>query len=78
MAIELEPARRARLTAQLQLLFARQFDEKLSDFQAQQVIDLMLRTLGADVYNQAVDDVRAHFQAKIDDLGGEVYADSDI
>jgi len=78
MAIELEPTRRAKLTAQLQLLFAKQFDEKLSDFQAQQVIDLMLRTLGADVYNQAVDDVRAHFQAKIDDLSGEVYADSDI
>jgi uncharacterized protein (DUF2164 family) len=77
MAIALEPQRRARVVARLQLLFSKEFDEKLSDFQANAVVDLMLKTLGSAVYNQAVQDVRAHMQVKLDDLDGEVFADGD-
>jgi uncharacterized protein (DUF2164 family) len=77
MAIALESQRRARVVARLQLLFSKEFDEKLSDFQANAVVDLMLKTLGPAVYNQAVQDVRAHMQVKLDDLGGEVFADGD-
>lgn len=77
MAIVLEPQRRARVVARLQLLFSKEFDEKLSDFQANAVVDLMLKTLGPAVYNQAVQDVRAHMQVKLDDLDGEVFADGD-
>ena len=77
MAIALEPQRRARVVARLQLLFSKEFDEKLSDFQANAVVDLMLTTLGPAVYNQAVQDVRAHMQVKLDDLDGEVFADGD-
>ncbi len=75
MKIELDPARRQRATAHLQKLFSTEFDEKLSDFRAAEIIDLMLRTLGPDIYNQAVQDVRAHLQGKLDDLDGEVYVD---
>lgn len=77
MAIALEPQKRARVVARLQLLFSKEFDEKLSDFQANAVVDLMLKRLGPAVYNQAVQDVRAHMQVKLDDLDGEVFADGD-
>ncbi len=77
MATALEPQRRTRVVAQLQQLFAKEFDEKLSDFQANAVVDLMLKTLGPAVYNQVVQDVRAHMQVKLDDLDGEVFADGD-
>lgn len=73
--IKLSLDRRADLTRQLQLLFAREFDEELSDFRAAALIDLMLKTLGPAAYNQAVQDVRAHFQTKLDDLDGEVFAE---
>lgn len=73
--ITLSEDRRARLIGQLQTLFDREFDESLSDFRAEQVLDLMLVTLGPGIYNQAVQDVRAHFQSKLDDLDGEVYVD---
>jgi uncharacterized protein (DUF2164 family) len=76
--IELAPDRRARLTAHLQQLFSKEFDEKLSDFRAGEIVDLMLRTLGPAVYNQAVQDVRANLQTRLDDLEGEVYADGDL
>ncbi len=73
--ITLADDRRARLVGQLQTLFAAEFDEILSEFRAEQVLDLMLTTLGPGIYNQAVQDVRAHLQSKLDDLDGEVYVD---
>ncbi|HVY87699.1 MAG TPA: DUF2164 domain-containing protein [Hyphomonadaceae bacterium] len=78
MKIALADNRRARLVGHLQKLFKAEFDETLSDYRAGQVIDLMLKTLGPAVYNQAVQDVRAHMQAKLDDLEGEVFIDGDI
>lgn len=73
--ITLSPDRRERLAGQLQTLFQSEFDESLSAFRAEQVLDLMLQTLGPGIYNQAVQDVRAHLQSKLDDLDGEVYVD---
>ena len=73
--ITLSPEQRERLTGQLQTLFQSEFDEPLSAFRAEQVLDLMLKTLGPGIYNQAVQDVRAHLQSKLDDLDGEVYVD---
>ena len=73
--IELSPDQRQRLAGQLQSLFQSEFDENLSEFRAEQILDLMLRTLGPGIYNQAVQDVRLHLQSKLDDLDGEVYVD---
>jgi uncharacterized protein (DUF2164 family) len=78
MQISLDPVRRQRVTAHLQKLFASEFDETLSEFRAQQIIDMMIRTMGPAIYNQAVQDVRAHMQGKLDDLDGEVFADGDV
>ncbi|MEQ8557686.1 MAG: DUF2164 domain-containing protein [Henriciella sp.] len=75
--IDLSDERREALVAHLQTLFSTEFDETLSDFRAGEILDRMLKTLGPTVYNQAVEDVRAHFQAKLDDLNGEVYVDED-
>lgn len=77
MQIKLDPARRQRVAAHLQKLFTSEFDERLSDFRADEIIDLMLRTMGPAVYNQAVQDVRAHLQGKLDDLDGEIFAEGD-
>lgn len=74
-SISLSSERRERLVGQLQTLFQSEFDETLSPFRAEQVLDLMLTTLGPGIYNQAVEDVRAHLQSKLDDLDGEVYVD---
>jgi len=73
--IDLAEDRRTRLVGQLQTLFQAEFDESLSAFRAEQILDLMVRTLGPGIYNQAVQDVRAHLQSKLDDLDGEVYVD---
>ncbi len=51
-ALELTEERRATLRGHLQTLFATEFDERLSDFRADDIVDLMLTTLGPAVYNQ--------------------------
>lgn len=75
MRIDLSDERTAEFTRQLQDLFRDEFDEDLSEFRAIEILDLFVKTLAPAVYNQAVQDVRAHLQAKLDDLDGEVYAD---
>ena len=75
MRIDLSDQRQSDFKLRLQALFRDEFDEPLSEFRADEVLKLFLTTLGPAVYNQAVQDVRAHLQAKLDDLDGEVYAD---
>ncbi len=75
MQITLSDDRRTEFLRELGSLFADDFDEPLSEFRANAVLDLFLKTLGPAVYNQAVQDVRAHLQVRLDDLEGEVYAD---
>lgn len=74
-SITLTDDRRERLIGQLQTLFQAEFDEAISEFRSEQILDLMLITLGPGIYNQAVQDVRAHLQSKLDDLDGEIYVD---
>lgn len=76
MQIDLSDQRQTDFKSRLQALFRDEFDEPLSDFRADEVLKLFLTTLGPAVYNQAVQDVRAHLQTKLDDLDGEIYADS--
>lgn len=73
--LQLSDERMASLVARLCKLFQTEFDEDLSEFRAREVVDLMLKTMGPAVYNQAVEDVRAHLQGKLDDLSGEVWVE---
>jgi uncharacterized protein (DUF2164 family) len=75
MKVQLEDGRRADVVVRLQKLFRGEFDESLSDFRANAVVDLLLKTVGPEIYNQAVQDVRAHLQRRLDDLDGEIYAE---
>lgn len=73
MTVELDEARRKALVAGVQALFQEEFDQELSAFRAERVLDHLLESLGPAVYNQAVQDARKYFQRALDDLDGEVY-----
>jgi len=73
--LKLSPERRECLIGQVQTMFARDFDETLSAFRAGEIVDRMTALIGPGVYNQAVEDVRAHLQGRLDDLSGEVFVD---
>jgi uncharacterized protein (DUF2164 family) len=71
--IKLSDERRADLIAMIQHFVAEEFDQTLSEFQAQHLLDFFVRHLGAPVYNQAVQDVRGFLQDKVSDLDVEFY-----
>ena len=67
------PDRREELSARLaQIAYSEEFDETLSDFRAETLLDLVLKAVGPAVYNQAVKDAQAFMQSRLDDLDGEV------
>ncbi|MEL6829676.1 MAG: DUF2164 domain-containing protein [Pseudomonadota bacterium] len=72
--IVLSQERRDALLSRVQGFFSAEFDEPLSTYRAEALVDFMMQTLAPTVYNQAVQDVRAHLQTRLDDLDGEVYA----
>lgn len=71
--MKLTPERRALLVKALTRHFEAEFDEPLSDFRAQGLVDFFLRELGPPVYNQGVRDAAAYVQGKLNDIDGEIY-----
>jgi uncharacterized protein (DUF2164 family) len=71
--IRIDDARRATLVRALQAHFADAFDEPLSAFRAEGLVDLFLRELGPAVYNQGVRDACAHLQERLLDLEAELH-----
>jgi len=73
MRIRLSADRRAALLHELKDYFLTEFDEPLSDFRAEGLVDLFVRQLGPPVYNQGVRDAAGFIQQKLEDLEGEIY-----
>ena len=70
--IRLAAERRAELLEARGRHFAAEFDEPLSAFRAEGLLDFFLRELGPAVYNQGVQDMVATLQAKLADVDAEV------
>jgi uncharacterized protein (DUF2164 family) len=73
MRIRLSPERRATLLRAIKGHFADHFDEPLSDFRADALLDFFVRELGPPVYNQGVRDAASFVQDKLGDIEGEIY-----
>jgi uncharacterized protein (DUF2164 family) len=72
MRIRLSPERRASLLRAIKEYFSAEFEEPLSDFRAQGLLDFFVRELGPPVYNQGVRDASGYMQEKLADIEGEV------
>ena len=70
--LKLSEERRAELIKRLRAAYREEFDEALSDFRTEALLDLVLQAVGPAVYNQAVKDAQAFMQSRLDDLDGEV------
>jgi uncharacterized protein (DUF2164 family) len=73
MRISLSPERRSMLIVAIQRQFADEFDEPLSDFRAEQILDFFVAELGPPVYNQGVRDAAGYVAEKLVDIEGEVF-----
>jgi uncharacterized protein (DUF2164 family) len=73
MKVRLSLERRAALLEALTAYYAENFDEPISAFRAEALLDFFVRELGPPVYNQGVRDAAAFVQGKLADIEGEVY-----
>jgi uncharacterized protein (DUF2164 family) len=73
MRIRLTLDRRAQLLEAMKAYFTEEFDDELSDFRAQGLLDFFIRELGPPIYNQGVRDAASFVQSKLSDIEGEVY-----
>jgi uncharacterized protein (DUF2164 family) len=72
MRIRLSSERRTSLLRAIKEYFSAEFEEPLSDFRAQGLLDFFVRELGPPVYNQGVRDATGYMQEKLADIEGEV------
>ena len=75
MRINLSEDRRNDLIRSLTAFYHSEFDEDLSRFRAEQIVDFFLKALGPVVYNQAIQDARAFIAEKLEDLDAEFFID---
>jgi uncharacterized protein (DUF2164 family) len=73
MRIRLSPERRSALVGAIQRYFAEEFDETLSEFRTEGLLDFLVAELGPPIYNQGVRDASAYVAEKLIDIEGEVY-----
>jgi uncharacterized protein (DUF2164 family) len=71
--IRLAEDRRQQLLAALKSYFNAEFDEPLSDFRAEGLLDFFVGALGPPLYNQGVRDAASYIQSKLMDIDGELY-----
>jgi uncharacterized protein (DUF2164 family) len=77
MRISLSDERKEIILRLLTEMYAEEFDEQLSPYRAQQLLDFFVKILGPQVYNQAIQDARAFMLEKLDDLDAEYYEPED-
>ena len=73
MRIRLSDERRAALIEAITHYFEQEFDEPLSQYRAEALLDFFMKSLGPPIYNQGVRDAISAVQQKLGDLEGEVY-----
>jgi uncharacterized protein (DUF2164 family) len=73
MRISLSAERRSMLIQAIQRHFVEAFDEPVSDFRAEQLLDFFVAELGPPVYNQGVRDASTYIADKLVDIEGEVF-----
>lgn len=68
MRIKLTDERRENIVRGLEALYADEFDEALSPFRAEQLVDYFVKRLGPSIYNQAIQDARGFMLEQLEDL----------
>ena len=71
--LRISDERRQQLRESLKRYFGDEFEQPLSDFKADTLLDLVIREIGPAIYNLGVRDAASYMQAKIADLDTEVY-----
>jgi uncharacterized protein (DUF2164 family) len=75
MAIALPQDKRQQLAASLKRYLVEHLDPDAGDLKVSLLLDFCVTEIGAVVYNQAIADAQAYFQARVSDLEAICFAD---
>ncbi len=78
MRIKLNEDRKSEIVRALMGYFSSEFDEEISEFRAQELVEFMLKQIGPSQYNQAIQDARKYMQEKLEDLDTEFFEPDDL
>jgi len=70
MAITLPPETTRKMQASLQRYVAEALEEDIGDLKAALLLDFVLKEIAPTIYNRAIADAQAFFQARTADLEG--------
>ena len=73
MPITLSPETTRLLHASVKRYLAENLDQDVGDLKAGLFLDFCLKEIGPVVYNRAIADAQAYFQARVTDLEGVCY-----
>jgi uncharacterized protein (DUF2164 family) len=68
MKIKLSPQQKTLLRHKLIAMFRDDFEEELSDFKADQILDAFIEKLGPGIYNAAIEDMKIYLMSRIEDI----------
>jgi uncharacterized protein (DUF2164 family) len=68
MKIKLAPQQKADLRQKVIAMFVDDFDEELSDFKADQLLDAFIEKIGPSIYNTAIEEMKIYLMNQIEDL----------
>lgn len=66
--IKLSPQQKEVLRQKLIAIFLDNFDEELSDFKADLILDTFIEKLGPGIYNAAIEDMKIYMMGRLEDL----------
>jgi len=69
MKIKISPIQKERLRQKVIALFMDDFDQEISDFKADQILDAFVEKIAPDIYNTAIEDMKIYLMGQIEDLG---------
>jgi uncharacterized protein (DUF2164 family) len=73
MKINLSEERKQGILRKFASFYYSEFDEDISEYRAEQVLDFFMNILGPAIYNQAIQDARAFITEKLEDLDAEFF-----
>ena len=68
MKIKLSPQQKTLLRQKTIALFKENFDEDISDFKADQILDAFIEKLGPAIYNTAIEEMKIYMMNQLEDL----------
>lgn len=73
MKITLSDERKQGILRAFASFYYSEFDEEISEYRTEQVLDFFMNILGPPIYNQAIQDAREFISEKLEDLDAEFF-----